>query len=473
VRFDMTVPALSKVLQCVVALALMLVASDAPGQAQSAGPARPATPVTGIRSDILIGAIRWDAWFDGGRDVALLRPDRFGDRIPFYARPGATPGDPLIVDGTTEHVMNAELAYARAMGVDYFLFGFYPEDGSWNRDRATHQALNRSLQTYLRMPDTYGVRFAVSLNQTFPRSDADEYIERLSSFVSRPNYVRAQDRTVPVFLFDSGRGSWSRTYGGSDAGRDLLNTLRRGVEASTGQRIVFVLLHPNPVVGQTEAANLGVPIVSTYSNFAPSDGGAVPFARCAAHGRSVWERAARAGVTYLPNVTLGWDTRPRAAPDETPVRRRTWCLPPDRATLASAFADAAHFVGTQEQAAFKSVLVYAWNEFTEGGWMVPTWANGAVGVAILRDAIGRRPTLPPIELTWPTHVRLDTCPVRTGGLTRETATSRCTSDTGPAVADWPCPPGSRVGEDRLRAPTGLEFRVWSGAWMTRQCLPSP
>jgi hypothetical protein len=472
-RFDVTFRALAMSAQPAIALMLALLAGIVPGHAQTSRPVPPrSAEAIGVHGDVLIGAIRWDAWFEGGRDVALLRPDRFADRIPFYARPGVNPGDPPVIDGTTEHVMNAELAYARSIGVDYFLFGFYPETGSWNRDRAAHQALNRALQTYLRMQQTYGVRFAVSLNQTFPRSDAPEFIERLSAFVSRNEYIRAADGTVPVFLFDSGRGSWSRTYGSADAGRDLLDTLRRGVETATGQRIVFVLLHPNPVAGQAEAASLGIPYVSAYSNFAPSDGGAVSFERCAAHGRGVWERATRAGVTYLPNVTLGWDTRPRAAPDETPARRRTWCLPPDRASLATAFADAARIAGERDRT-LKTVLVYAWNEFTEGGWMVPTWAAGADGVAILREAIGRRPTLPEIELTWPTHIRLDACPVRTGGLARANVTSRCTADSGPPVADWPCPPGTVTGDDRLRAPTGLEHRLWSGAWMTRRCLPFP
>ena len=96
----------------------------------SRGPMK-ADPVT-------VGAIRWDAWHvpvaasehgGGGGPVkameASLNPQRYRHRAPFFAR--VDTNDTLRIYGYTQAVVDQEIAYAKAGGIDYWAFLLYDE----------------------------------------------------------------------------------------------------------------------------------------------------------------------------------------------------------------------------------------------------------------------------------------------------------------------------------------------------------
>lgn len=419
-------------------------------------------------SSVPIGAFRWDGWFEGARDQAILDSEAGADRLPYFARRDA--GGALRLDGDMDHVLAADVAYARGIGIDYFIFGHYPDTGSWNRDERYHLALNRALSAYLRLPDRLGVRFAISLHQSFPAGDLPDIAEAVATFVAHPDYMRTGSGAAPLFVYAMDETMWPRSTGTPTAARALFDRLRAIVAERTGLPLVLIVQDYDPASGRRQAAMMGADMVTSYTTFAPGPGGAVSFAACADHARNRWRHAMALGVPSLPTLTLGWDSRPRARFDKPgPAPKRAWCGPPDEDTLAALFHDAIAEAPTASAGGpFESIVVYAWNEFTEGGWMAPTKAEGGSRMADLRAAIGREPDMPDVVLTFPVPLTIDACPIRSSGLPAETVVARCTS-TPPHDAPWPCPAGTEPAGDRIRAAAGLEVRLWDGGWQERHC----
>ncbi|MBR0673539.1 glycoside hydrolase family 71/99 protein [Neoroseomonas soli] len=415
--------------------------------------------------DVPVGAIRWDDWLPDSPDVALLRLPQWQSRVPFHAARDA--GGTLRINGALENVLAAENAYARAGGLDYFVFGLYPETGSWGRAPARHLGLNRALATFLRLPDRGGMRFAVSLNQSFPQDDFADVEETLAQLVANPDYIRAPDGTAPVFLFGHEPESWSRSLGTAERFRDAFAALREAVHRRSGVRLLAIFLHANPQRGAELARALGMDMLSAYVVPAGSGGRALPYADCVGRMRAHWQALAATGLPFLPNLTTGWDYRPRmqARGQRTDAPASpNWCEPPRPGELGATLRGAMQAATSD----FRSVLVYGWNEFTEGGWLSPTWAEGTARLAEFRQVLGAREAPREVVLTWPEYgVTAPACALRSTGRNRE-ATLRACGRTG--AEPWPCPPGMTVRDDALRAPSGMEALWHDGAWAVRRCV---
>jgi hypothetical protein len=110
--------------------------------------------------------------------------------------------------------------------------------------------------------------------------------------------------------------------------------------------------------------------------------------------RDYWQAAASAGVPYVPLVTTGWDKQPRK---EHPV---SWEMGhgyhkqaafPSTATpgeIAAHLGRSLAFVREHRDiCASRAVIIYAWNEHDEGGWLTPTWTPGGKPNTARLDAI--------------------------------------------------------------------------------------
>jgi hypothetical protein len=401
----------------------------------SAAPAR--------SDDLLVGAIRWDNWTpDGPFNAAVLDPRTGADRTPFFAFRTAT-GEPALLGGTPE-TLDAEDAYAFAAGLDYWIFGYYPTTGSFGRDPAAMRRLDRALAVFASLPDRRGMRFAVQLNQSVPATDLPALAKEFSGYVAAPGYLRLADGTAPVFVYDIGK--WRAALG--EAGpRRFFADFSAAVRQASGVAIRLVL-----VGGGLEAMRPYLPpdgpfaAFTSYVNLPRNDGQGHPFAACAEAGRRFWAAARRLGVPFLPTVTTGWDYRPALAHPDQPKPRdpgAMWCEPASEAERQGLIRDAIAAAGPPGEAPMRGIVLYAWNELSEGGWLVPTVAEGTRRLATLRAALGRARRLPPLALRFPAE--------------------------RPAGAGWPCPPGLAPAGDAVGAPTEAERALFAGDWIVRRC----
>jgi len=105
------------------------------------------------------------------------------------------------------------------------------------------------------------------------------------------------------------------------------------------------------------------------------------------------KRWAKCGVPHFPNVTMGWDPTPRLRPDQPHTGKRYPDTPVLTGNSPKAFRDA--LLEAKVRAATlpegqRIVTVYAWNEWSEGGYLEPDAVTGLNYLEAIRDLFHKR-----------------------------------------------------------------------------------
>jgi len=132
----------------------------------------------------------------------------------------------------------------------------------------------------------------------------------------------------------------------------------------------------NPATDFKSVSKMGFGAVSAYAK--PGDQETFT-GLVASVENDYWRKAAEAEAPYVPLVTTGWDKRPR---QDHPVSwekdhaYHTQKVFPSRATpeeISSHLESAITFVKSNPRICeANAIIIYAWNEYDEGGWLAPT-----------------------------------------------------------------------------------------------------
>jgi hypothetical protein len=340
-----------------------------------------------------VGAIRWDAWVGhlpthnerGPTAVGLqvervLGPAHWHDRLPFYARELSVHS--VEVRATSQDVMDREIAYACAAGLDYWAFVYY----------APGSGLDTARRLYLASAQRSKIAFCLifgSLPQ-FRRAIRDRG-ELLAAF-ARPEHVRVLGGRPLVFVMP--RPARSPADVDVAALRREIEAVRAAAVAARVGDPYLVVMGGHPPIVRWAVDTLGLDAGSAYAE--PGTGG-MPFSELAGTAERRWDAYREAGVRVVPWVTTGWDPRPRV---EHPVSWTTvapdaWVQPGAPAEIAAHLERALEWTARYPAAAdAKAVPVYAWNEFDEGGWLCPTLREGTARLDAVRRVLARRGSAP-------------------------------------------------------------------------------
>ena len=327
-----------------------------------------------MRSPTCVGAIRWDAWSGGEitRQVErTLGPAKYHDRLPWFA--DVTDEDTVRIGGNTQAVMDQEIDFAARAGLDYWAFLVYPEAMS----------MSDALKTYLRSSGRRRINFCLILHNSFTVSDEAWPRERARALalLREPGYQTVLGNRPLVFTFGLKAGDASV--------KRRLNEFQHEA-AAAGIHPYFVYMGWKPASDYQREAEAGFDAVSAYARA----GNQSTFAELvAAVETDYWEAAAAAGVPYVPLVTTGWDKRPRK---DHPVswelnhsyhKQDVFPATATPAEIAAHLKRALAFVDSHPACcAANAMVIYAWNEHDEGGWLCPTWTQHGPDTARL-DAV--------------------------------------------------------------------------------------
>ena len=127
------------------------------------------------------------------------------------------------------------------------------------------------------------------------------------------------------------------------------------------------------------------------------------YARLTEHVRNrYWDVCRRYRIPTITFVTTGWDTRPRlehpvpwipgvARPEPTPAAKQEALIDDvtaKPAELARHLQEALEW--TRNNRALNpanALLIYAWNENDEGGWLIPTLGEGTARLEAITDVL--------------------------------------------------------------------------------------
>ena len=338
----------------------------------------------------VIGAIRWDAWIGNASPVGLaveksLSPAQWHYRLPFYAKEEAP--DKVEVRGNSQQIMDREIEYAVAGGLDYWAFVIYPPDDPMTTG---------GLDLYLTSHRKKDLNFCALIEGKHLGAEAQNWRacqDRLTRYFQEPTYQRVCGDRPLMFILQSG-DMVPNGFGTVDAARSAVGLLREEARKRGLGNPFIVAMEWSPSAGKVALDQFGLDAVSKYCSNGSSNGAS--YADLTAYTAKSWDDYAREDHQIVPWVTTGLDRRPRV---ENPV---FWEKPHtgekggyyerlNSLELTRHFRDAIRWNATHPgEAKANAVIAYAWNEFDEGGWLCPTLSEGDERLRALRAALFRK-----------------------------------------------------------------------------------
>ena len=310
-----------------------------------------------------IGAINWDAalpktTFFGRHAANSLGPEKFRDRTPYFAKVVA-PGE-IEFPERTQADYDREFQYAIDAGIDYFAYCWYdacPPEGSIVKGAAAkadgHTAeLVKTRNMHLRSSMRERLSLCAILITAHPYSDAA--LKDLAIAMKESCYEKIDGRPLVYFFM-------------GDMIEPLGRLRRFCREAGVGEPYAVFM---DNFGGSPKEKFAGADALSAYSCSHSATNHQEFFEWCLKDN----SKRVKSGKPVIPMFAVGWNPSPRI---ERPV---PWVKYPARtyapAATEAELVDSAKKLGEWIHANAAAcptghVLVFAWNEFEEGGWICP------------------------------------------------------------------------------------------------------
>lgn len=354
---------------------------------------------TSIWSDdeYLVGVYYFAGWWRdlpnkynvGGRDWRPLFPER-----------KATLGE-----FNEQETMDAEILTAAGHGVDFFQILWYPQTGP--KSEPHQDKLNVAVDQFMASKNAHRMRFTLEYvnHPPFLLASDDEWEQGCRFWckvMQHPSYLRVDGR--PVLKIHSAHHFLEQNGNEPENVAKRIHRLRQMAEEAGLE---------NPLIGggvMPEALlpdNMAEPydFVTTYMDVPKLEAstGPYPYEHLLEMAEKAWalygEKSKKPYVPYLP---AGWDPRPWKDPRpsfELPDRDQwTQALSRIKAAL-----DKHDNLGlpTKADKVQKALLVYAWNEFGEGGIVAPTAGDGTMKLECIQEVFGPGHDQPETDSTQP------------------------------------------------------------------------
>jgi hypothetical protein len=298
----------------------------------------------------IVGAIRWDAWeptATGNPHIGFLGPSKWRYRLPFYGV--ELDSNTVAMVPNTQAVMDQEIAYAHAGGLDFFCFTQFLSEH--------RQALN----LYLSSSRKRDVNFCLQMGAIYP-GRVDDAVNLMKT---EPTYQKVAGGRPLVLVM-----AWYFPPGQLKA---TVDAFRAKVMQAGLPNPYIVVENFTAEAAAADVERFGADAISSYAmgisdKWRGRSEARQPFAHLAEAAEQDWAAYKNTGKKVVPTVMTGWDPRP----DTSRVGEPYW----DAATpqeIGTHLHNAVKWVAANPcTAEANTILIYAWNEITEGGWLIPS-----------------------------------------------------------------------------------------------------
>jgi hypothetical protein len=159
--------------------------------------------------------------------------------------------------------------------------------------------------------------------------------------------------------------------------KDSLDSFRRECEKAGIPELYIIGMNFDIPKAAMLSVELGLQGISLYTGGTPSAG--CPYSAVMENDALRWQSMKKTGAQFVPQITTGWDKRPRYdnpnpwEPDYEDFKNQ-YSEQGTPKEIAQNIENAFNFIDeNKNQTVFNSVIIYAWNENDEGGWVCPTY----------------------------------------------------------------------------------------------------
>jgi hypothetical protein len=344
----------------------------------------------------LVGAIRWDGWNKWGFYDSCFDAPEWRYRLPFFAT--ITPEGKARLRETSQEVIDKEIVYAKTGGLDYWAFLWYHPE-SWAPESGY---MGECLEYYLSSKHKTDVNYCLILSSEDNLAPKPKVNETLDYFVQRfkdPNYQKVLGNRPLVYFFQV--CAFLKDLGSEQAVRAFFDDFRKRTVAAGLANPYFVVMSFNPDEGAKEVDMTGSDALSSYTAHLVgqpfTNNQAHPYSELVENNRKFWEMSKETGKAIIPTANTGWDYRCMKMPQhEGRNPMEDWYEEPTARQVGENVKNAVMWVKANPAVCpANSILIYAWNELSEGGWLVPTLTEGSARLdaiaAALKPGSGQRP----------------------------------------------------------------------------------
>lgn len=341
-----------------------------------------------VAPEYLVGVYYFSGWWRPQPNKYVVNGH---DWRPSFPERAATLGE--YVDQAT---LDAEIRAAYRHGVDFFQILWYPQDESRTAEpQAAHLNDAERLFRTSRVSDPLQFTIEYVNHPPFEIRDEEKWTFACRYWceaMQHPRYLRVGGR--PVFKIHS-LGHFRQQNGDSD------DRVRRQI--ATLRETARSMGLPDPLIsggiGTTgpPPASWSEPydFLTTYMDVPnlPRKDEPYPYATLVAQAANSWKlNAVPNARPYVPYVPSGWDPRPWNDPRPSfRLPSRTEWTDALRRTRAALDAGPNLGIPLPDGRLQRALLIYAWNEFGEGGIVAPTRGDGFMKLECIRDVFGAPP----------------------------------------------------------------------------------
>ena len=326
----------------------------------------------------MVGAYYFDGW-SGKTDeihITKLLTTEYADRKPVWGWK----------DDTVE-IMQKQIDYCADHDIAFWAFDWYYPEG-----KTKTTPLNNALDLYLKAPNCQRLKFCllVANHEGFrigPK-DWDACCDKWIELFQKPTHLRLDGQPLLIFLSPD---ELQKAFGGVDGVRKAFDSLRDKAKKA-GLPGVSIAACTGPGGHLGDLARSGYTLLTGYNYPLGwlNGGGSQPFRKLIEGSERIFDQfAEQTPLPYVPAITAGWDRRPWEQGQMPPEKMSVWY--PDRTPkLVEEFVRLGvrwmdkHPDKTTPQ---RLLLIYAWNENGEGGYLTPTAKDGTEYLKAVQRAI--------------------------------------------------------------------------------------
>lgn len=328
---------------------------------------KPSQPKT-----VRIGAYYYDGW-SSNQPINLTKglTDTFVERKPIW---GWNTSEPAAMQGQIDEAANADISF--------FCFCWYfPNSGKTNY---TNTPLNNAVKLFMQAPNNNRMNFSIMAtnHQGFFIGPKDWPVVTKAwlSIFQHPRYLKVNNKPFLSFFSEQ---TLLKTFGSTGNVRKAFDSLRSLAKNAglNGVSIAVCIPNANPK-DIDDAKACGFDFITGYNSHGygfkwnwQKKKYEAPIDSLISGNVILWNQFSKIStLPYIPNITLNWDPRPWATSNNIYTHSPSY-TGYSANSIYSSVKSVVNWIKQHPQATNSSdpvAIMYAWNEYGEGGWLTPS-----------------------------------------------------------------------------------------------------